>query len=218
MATRRKATRQPALFGGRKRKKTLDLGGGRDDDDDDDILSGSSSEDDEHDETPSVEDEEEDEENLEVKKVRLAREYLDAIAPRAEDDSSTSGEFIGRRRRRRSDCAPTPARAPAARGSLEAQPRRDARKGRLGATGHDCREASRTRRLQLGSRGAAVCTRGAGAVAPRPRSVRHQCRVVLPHEPSGVGLQRSFRPLVGCGNGNQTLSFVSAVEQDKEEC
>jgi ribosomal RNA-processing protein 9 len=85
MATRRKKKTSVAASSGNKRsRKSLDLAAGFDDDDE-----HIESSEDEHDNTPSFQEESEsEEENLDVKKVRLAREYLEKIDAVDDDDSS----------------------------------------------------------------------------------------------------------------------------------
>lgn len=87
MASRRKKNIATASSGNKRSRKSLDLAARGFDKEDDELIE-SSDDDDQRDNTPSFQEESEsEEENLDVKKVRLAREYLEKID--AADDSSS---------------------------------------------------------------------------------------------------------------------------------
>ena len=91
---RRPITANPTTTS-KKRQKILDLSGNRNRDDDNDNSSVSSREDDNDMVHSGSESDDQAAEPLEVKKVRLAREYLDSIARRADDDSDHSSSDSG---------------------------------------------------------------------------------------------------------------------------
>lgn len=93
-ASGRRATAHSANTTSKKRQKTLDLSGNSKNNDDDDDNSSVSSREYDSDKggrhSESDDDQHDRSEPLEVKKVRLAREYLDSIARRGGDDESNS--------------------------------------------------------------------------------------------------------------------------------